>query len=542
MPYPENMKKLVKKVEETRSERIQEVKNGKSFPRFSLDEGEKLLKKFHPDYKEGAKRELKVGQNKSEKVPNELADILESYGQIDPDSFELEKVDYETDVLVIGGGGAGCVAALTAYENEAGVLLVTKLRLGDANTMMAEGGIQAADKPNDSPAMHFIDTYGGGHFTNDKKLVEALVNDAPDIIKWLEDLGVMFDKEDDGTMKTLHGGGTSRKRMHSAGDMSGAAIMRTLRDEIRNREAIKFIEFSPAVELLLDDKGQCAGGILKNLETGRYITVKAKTTIIATGGMGRLHIQEFPTTNHYGATADGIVIAYRAGADFCFLDATQFHPTGTIFPEQNIGLLITEKIRGAGAQLVNIEGNQFVYPLEPRDIESSAIIRECQERNLGIKTPTGRLGVWLDSPMIDIFRGKGFVEKNFPAKYRQFMRYDIDISKQPLLIYPTLHYQNGGIKITPDSLTKIPNLYVAGEVSGGIHGRNRLMGNSLLDICVFGRRSGKNAAIKAKQVTVGKLSLEHLKKYYDELREIGIEDKEGKVSPIILPDYVGKIG
>ena len=541
MEYPESMKKLIRKVEETRNKRIEDLKSGKTFPRISLKEGEGLLKKFHPDYKEGAKRKLKVGKNKGDEVPNELADILESYGHLDPDSFDPEKVDRETDVLIIGGGGAGTSAALAAYENGAKVLLITKLRLGDANTIMAEGGIQAADKSNDSPQRHFVDTLGGGHFTNVKELVAVLVNDAPLIIEWLEDLGIMFDKEDDGTMKTLHGGGTSRKRMHSAGDMSGAEIMRTLRDEIRNRENINVVEFSCAVELLLDDKGQCGGAVLKNLETGRYLRVKAKTTIIATGGLGRLHIQGFPTTNHYGATADGIVLAYRVGAGFCFLDATQYHPTGTVFPEQNIGLLITEKMRGAGAQLINIEGQQFVYPLEPRDIESSAIIRECQERALGIKTPTDRVGVWLDSPIIDVLKGRGFVEKNFPAKYKQFMRYDIDISKEPMLIYPTLHYQNGGIRINPECETEIPNLYVAGEASGGIHGRNRLMGNSLLDIIVFGKRAGKNAALKSKEVTVGKLSLEHLNKYYQELKGAGVE-KEERISPIIFPDYVGKIG
>jgi len=542
MAYPDYMKELIKKVADTRNKRVEDSRQGISFPRLSLEAGEELLKKYHPDYRENAKRALAVGKNRGDRIPNELADILESYGHLDPVLFSPGEPDFSTDVLVIGGGGAGSTAALFAASEGARVLLVTKLRHGDANTMMAEGGIQAADKPADSPSAHFIDTMGGGHFTNSPGLVSALVADAPGIISWLEQLGVMFDKEEDGTMLTLHGGGTSKKRMHSAGDMTGAEIMRTLRDEIRNTKGIDVVEFSPAVELLLDEAGRCAGAVLKNLETGRILTVRSRTVIIATGGMGRLHLQGFPTTNHYGATADGIVLAYRAGAEFVFLDATQFHPTGVVYPEQNIGLLITEKVRGAGAQLLNIRGEQFVYPLEPRDIESSAIIRECSDHCSGIKTPTERYGVWLDSPMIEALKGKGFVEKNFPAKFRQFMRYGIDISKEPMLIYPTLHYQNGGMKITPDGETSVPNLFVAGEAAGGVHGRNRLMGNSLLDICVFGRRAGIAAAQMAGGSVAGSPGLHHLEKYYKELEERGILKGKGPVSPVLLPDYAGKIG
>jgi succinate dehydrogenase / fumarate reductase flavoprotein subunit len=324
------------------------------------------------------------------------------------------------------------------------------------------------------------------------------------------------------------------------GDMTGAEIMRTLRDEVKNKSDIKVIEFAPAVELIMDEDGQCAGAVLNNLETGSYSVVRAKVVIIATGGFGRIHIQNFPTTNHYGATADGLVLAYRVGASLVFMDASQFHPTGVIYPEQNVGLLITEKVRGAGAQLVNIDGEQFVYPLEPRDIESSAVIRECTERNKGIPTPTGRAGVWLDSPMIDILKGEGTMQRDFPAKYRQFMRHGIDISKQPMLIYPTLHYQNGGVKFDENTSTEVKNLLVAGEASGGVHGRNRLMGNSLLDVTVFGIRAGRTAASKCKEIKIGKLTLQHVEGYKKSLKEASIE--AGKISPMILPDYVGKVG
>ncbi|MFC2061543.1 FAD-binding protein [Elusimicrobiota bacterium] len=539
MGYTKELKELIKKVEKTRPQRIKEVKAGKHYKLLTEDEKEDILHKYHPDYVKEAKKELRVGPNKGEIIPNEVADILESKSCINIKDIDLKKIDYDMDVLVIGGGGAAACAALTACQKGAKVIMSTKLRLGDSNTMMAEGGIQAADKKSDSPATHFLDTIGGGHFSNDRELLAALVKDAPETLKWLEGLGVMFDKDDDGSMKVLHGGGTSRKRMHSAGDMTGAAIMRTLRDEVKNLD-IEILEFSPAVELLLGADGNCAGAILYNMETEEYLVCRAKSTILATGGFGRLHLMGFPTTNHYGATGDGIVMAYRAGCSFAFLDASQFHPTGTAYPEQNVGLLITEKMRGAGAQVLNIDGEQFVYPLEPRDVESATLIRECKERKKGIKTPTGREGIWLDIPMIDILNEEGYVEKNFPAKYRQFMRYDIDISKEPVLVYPTLHYQNGGIKINPDTETQVKNLYAAGEVTGGIHGRNRLMGNSLLDITVFGRIAGEQAAKNASKAASKELSLKHIEKYNKEIDKNKINTEN--LSPVILPDYRFKVG
>ncbi len=541
MPYAPELKELIKRVEATRQRRIEEAQRNEHFPMISESEGISLMHKFHPDYKKGTKRKLRVGPNKGDLVPNEVADLLEARSRIDPSKVDLSNPDYDTDVLIIGGGGAGSAAALVAQENGAKVILITKLRHGDSNTIMAEGGIQCAEKPHDSPMLHFIDAMGGGHFTNVPELVSTMVQDAPPVLQWMENLGVMFDKDKDGTMKVLHGGGTCRKRMHSAGDMTGAAIMRTLRDEVRNRSSdIRVIEFAPAVELILDDKGQCAGAILFNMDTDRLTVIRAKTTIIATGGFGRLHIQDFATTNHYGATMDGVVIAYRAGASLLFMDASQFHPTGVVYPEQNVGLLITEKVRGAGAHLLNIDGEQFVYPLEPRDVESSVIIRECTEIGKGIETPTGRVGVWLDSPMIEILKGPGSVERDFPAKHKQFMRHEIDISKEPMLVYPTLHYQNGGIKINTEAESEIQNLYIAGEAAGGIHGRNRLMGNSLLDITVFGRRAGINAALKSKKVKLGKLTLQHVNKYNKNVQKAGI--KPDRISPMILPDYVGKVG
>ncbi len=536
MPYPPQLEELIKVVEKTRPERVARKKAGDEVPFLSLDERGQMLQN-HPDFKDEGRRALKVGPSKGYKIAHEMADLLEAKSRVDPDAIDLSKPDIDTDVLVLGAGGAGTSAALLAQENGARVTMVTKLRHGDANTMMAEGGIQAATKgEKDSPFIHYLDAMGGGHFTNVPELVEALTVHAPGAIQWMEKLGVNFSKYPDGRLKSIHGGGTSRKRMHFAGDITGAEMMRTMRDEARNREGIDIVEFSPAVELVLNEHGHVAGAVLYNMETQEYLVAKAKAVVMATGGSGRLHVQGFMTTNHYGATADGIVMAYRAGVGISFLHTVQYHPTGIVFPEQAEGILVTEKFRGAGANLVNVEGNQFVNEREPRDVEAASIIKECTVTSKGVPTPTGKLGVWLDSPMIDHLSGEGTVKKEFPGKYILFNRYGIDITKEPMLIYPTLHYQNGGIDFQADGKTSIPGLFSAGEVGGGIHGENRLMGNSLLDIVVFGRISGKSAADHLKNgYKDGALSLDHARKYNAECAETGCD--EGRVSPMLLPDY-----
>ena len=361
--------------------------------------------------------------------------------------------------------------------------------------------------------------------------------DGPSAIKWLNDLGVMFDKKPDGTMVTTHGGGTSRKRMHACADYSGAEIMRTLRDEVLNRE-IEVVDFTAAIELILDDSGKAAGAVLMNMETNEYLVARAKTVIIATGGAGRLHYQGFPTSNHYGATADGLILAYRAGVKLMYPDTLQYHPTGAAYPTQIFGCLVTEKVRALGAMLINSEGEAFMHPLETRDVSSATIIRECITHGKGVNTPDGQ-AVWLDTPLIEQIKGKGTIEKGIPAMMRMFMQYNIDMREQPILVYPTLHYQNGGLKVNLDGSTSIGNLYVAGEAVGGIHGRNRLMGNSLLDIIVFGRSAGKNAAKKCKEISLGALSLAHVDRYEKEMKTAGIVSEI--VSPMLLPNYSREI-
>ena len=400
---------------------------------------------------------------------------------------------------------------------------------------MAEGGIQAAVGKFDSPALHYLDTLGGGGFQNLPNLVHALVCDAPMILEWLASLGVIFDRKEDGDLLASFAGGQCRRRVHSAADYTGMEIMRVLRDEVYS-QGIEILEFSPAVELILDEKRRCAGAIFVNLDTEERFVIRAKTVILATGGIGRLHIQGFPTTNHYGATADGLVIADRVGAKIIFMDAIQFHPTGTAHPEQLLGLLVSEAFRGWSAQLVNGEGKRFINELETRDITSSATIREVVERKKGVITPTGMHGVWLDTPLVEIKKGKGTIHRIFPHLFHRFYTYGIDITKEPVLVYPTQHYQNGGILIDEYGETTVENLFAAGEVSGGVHGRNRLGGNSLLDIFVFGRRAGIQAALRAKEIVIGRVSLDHVIEYEKELERLGILKKHIK-TPLLLPDY-----
>ena len=533
--YPEYMRESINVVNETR------IKRKDYTPKAMTKEERKEVLKYHPDYAPGGKREIKIGPNKGDLGPDELVDLLEAYPLIEEGEINLKEPDYRADIMIIGGGLAGTAAALWANNNgiaKEKILLVNKLRHGDSNSIMAEGGTQAADRTNDSIHRHYLDTIGGGHYTNKPDVLRALVEDAPLIINWLIEMGVIFDRNETGELAQQWGGGTSIKRMHSCRDYTGLEEFRVLRDEFISRE-ITSLEHSPSIELLTDSKGKVTGSVLYNIETGEYKIVEAKATILATGGFGRLHIRGFPTTNHYGATADGLIIAYRAGAKLRDTDTVQYHPTGAAYPVQIIGHLLTEKLRSSGAQPVNVDGEAFVFPLEPRDVEASAFIRECYVKDKGVTTPTGVRGIWLDTPLIEIKNGEGYIEKAFPGMLRMFKRFDIDIRKDPVLVFPTLHYQNGGVETDPWGKTSLDGLWVAGEVSGGVHGKNRLMGNSTLDCMVFGRRAGISAAEYVKSAKgKGELTLHHMNKYIKMLKDANI--KPVRKAPIILPEYRGK--
>jgi len=514
--------------------KTREARRKQTLPKYPPHERDTLIRKYHPDFRESAYRPIKFGPNAGDLTVRELACLLEGDSPV-PADLDLTPA-HSVDVLVIGGGGAGSSAALHAHARGAQVMLATKLRLGDSNTVMAQGGMQVAIADEDSPVQHFLDTLKGGHMKNDHQLLKVMVEEGPSIARWLLGLGVLFDRDSDGNLHVKKGGGSSKPRLLTCSDYTGLELMRVLKDEVLNQK-IQLLEFSAAIELLSDGKGACTGAVFQDLDNKRFFTIAAKAVILATGGIGRLHIQGFPTSNHYGATGDGLTLAYRLGAKLLQIDTFQYHPTGAVYPEQLLGALVTEGIRSEGGQLVNGKGERFVNELDTRDVVSSSIIRECEEGR-GVRTATGHLGVWLDTPLLDVEHGAGTLEKHFPAMVRQYKRYKLDITKDPVLIYPTLHYQNGGVQIDVNGESGIKNLFVAGEASGGLHGRNRLMGNSLLDLMVFGKRSGTEAASRVAAMPQGRLTLDHLTRFRAEAKKRGIA---GSVtSPMLFPDYTRK--
>ena len=502
----------------------------------SIDESI-LLKNFHPDYRQETMTRLQVGPNKGEICHSQLADILQADARIDASDLAGAHIE-ETDVLVIGGGGAGCTAALTASKAGAKVILATKLRLGDSNTVMAEGGIQASIEKDDTPQLHFNDTYKAGHYTGEKELIKQLVMDSPDNIRWLIQQGMQFDLNEFGDLLTRKAAGTAEPRVVYFRDYTGLEMMRVLRESVENSD-IDVRHYSPAVELLSSETGSCAGAILSSLKERQYVQIKARTVIIATGGIGRIHLNQFPTSNHFGATGDGLVLAYRLGAKLRDLDSFQYHPSGLAFPQHLSGTLITEGVRSAGAYMINALGERFVDELKPRDIVAAAILRECAEGR-GITVPGNSAkqqdiqGVWLDTPGLEK-NNPGLLKKRFPKLVQLGLKSKINITKEPMLIYPTLHYQNGGIVIDENGLSTISGLYCIGEVSGGIHGRNRLMGNALSEIISFGRRAGAHAAKQRKNRGHKKISIDHISQLRRELmqKEMPMKIK----SPVLFPDY-----
>lgn len=502
-------------------------------PALSDKARKKLLKDNHPDQQAAAFRHLRVGSSCGTRVAHEVADQLEAASDLDYANLDLNPSD-SADVLVLGSGGAGLIAALSAASMGAKVVLATKLGVGNSNTIMALGGMQASVGDGDSTLRHFADTMLAGRSVAKPGLVRTMVEDGPRIIEWLRQLGVDFDRDSEGNYSLRKAGGLSAPRILSVGDFTGLNILKALKDEIRAHPNIEVMEFSPAVELTTNKFGECNGAVLFRLPIKRYTTVSAKAVVLATGGGGRLHVQGYPTSNNFGATGDAIALAYRAGAGLVDLDSFQYHPTGLVFPHHMVGMLISEAVRSLGGQLRNNRGERFITELETRDLVSSAIIDECK-KGRGVPTPGGQLGVWLDTPQLEEAKGKGFLRKKMPHLYKQMLRTGINITKQPLLVYPTLHYQNGGVVIDEKAATRVPGLFVAGEAAGGIHGHNRCMGNSLLDIFVFGRRAGL-AAAKRMHDTPGSPTLEHISKFHSELKSLRISNVAR--SPALFPEFI----
>jgi succinate dehydrogenase / fumarate reductase flavoprotein subunit/L-aspartate oxidase len=499
---------------------------------------EQLLEAWHPDHGSNARVPLAVGVNRGDACQPDLARLLQANSLIDDIDIAGAQL-VTTDVLVIGGGGGGCAAALTAAKHGAQVILATKLRLGDSNTVMAEGGIQAAVGADDSPQLHFEDTLRAGHFCGEPELVAQMVMDGPDVIRWLIRLGMMFDLEQGppmgGKLLRKKPGGASAARILSYRDYTGLEMMRVLREAVDLDTGISVWNRCPAVELLSDERGRCAGAVVYNLEWRSFMLVRARAVILATGGAGRLHLNRFPTSNHYGATADGLVLAYRMGARLRELDSFQYHPTGIAYPPHLAGGLVSEAARSAGAKLINGEGERFVDELKARDVVASAILRECAEGR-GIERE-GRIGVFLDTPTLEL-ESPGILEKRLVTLRHLARKCGHDPAEEPFLVYPTLHYQNGGVAIDRHGATSVAGLHCVGEASGGIHGRNRLMGNALLDILSMGRRAGANAAESAQSADspiAGRAGIAHVHAWQRMLTLAGLPMDSR--SPQLFPDY-----
>ena len=410
---------------------------------------------------------------------------------------------HEHDVLIIGAGGAGLRAAIEALANGARVGLVCKSLLGKAHTVMAEGGIAAAmanvDKADDWRT-HFCDTMRGGKFLNNWRMAQLHAQEAPERVRELEQWGALFDRTESGDILQRAFGGHSFKRLCHVGDRTGLEMIRTLQDRGVQQGIDVYMECT--VTRLLKDGDRVVGAFAYWRETGRFVVFKAKAIVIATGGIGKAWKV---TSNSWEYTADGMALAYEAGADLLDMEFVQFHPTGMVWPPGVQGLLVTEAVRGEGGILRNKNGERFMEKHDPkrmelstRDVVARAIYTEVRE---GRGTPHG--GAYLD---ISHKPGE-YVKKKLPSMYHQFKELaDVDITAGPMEVGPTCHYMMGGIRVDAETAqSTVPGLYAAGEAAAGLHGANRLGGNSLSDLLVFGKRAGKAAAEYAKNAPSGAL-------------------------------------
>lgn len=440
------------------------------------------------------------------------------------ESFET----FESDVLVVGGGGAGLRAVIAAREAGCSVRMVCKSLLGKAHTVMAEGGVAAAlgnmNEPDDW-RVHFMDTMKGGTFLNNWKTVEIFAKEAPERVLELEQYGAVFDRTPEGKISQRPFGGHTYRRLNHVGDRTGLELIRTLQDKAVSVGMDCHMEVT--LTRLLKDGDRVAGAFGYVRDTGRFVLFKAKAVVLATGGWGRMYKV---TSNSWESTGDGLMMAYEAGAELMDLEMVQFHPTGMVWPPGVRGLLVTEGVRGEGGVLRNKDGDRFMFnpaympenykgqfaeteeegarwlddkknnrrppELLPRDVVSRAIYKEVLA---GRATEHG--GVHLNIS----HRGEAYIKRKLPSMYEQFHALgDVDITKAPMEVYPTIHYTMGGVRAEPETgATTIPGLFVAGESAAGLHGANRLGGNSLSDIMVFGKRAGDGAAAFSRTVAQG---------------------------------------
>jgi len=450
--------------------------------------------------------------------------------------------DYEThehDVLVVGAGGAGLRAAIEASANGVSVGLVCKSLLGKAHTVMAEGGIAAAlanVDDRDSWKVHFADTMRGGQYVNNWRMAELHAKEAPDRVRELESWGAVFDRTSDGRILQRNFGGHRYPRLAHVGDRTGLEMIRTLQDHGIHQGIDVHMECT--ILRLLKDGDRVAGAFGYERERGRFKLFRAKAIVLATGGIGRAYKI---TSNSWEYTGDGHTLAYDAGADLLDMEFVQFHPTGMVWPPSVRGILVTEGVRGEGGVLKNSEGRRFMFDDIPenyrgqtadneeegwrytqgdkssrrppelltRDHVSRCIMREVKA---GRGSPHG--GVFLDISWIKarVPNGAEHIKKKLPSMYHQFKQLaDLDITEEPMEVGPTTHYVMGGVRVDGDTqMSTVPGLFAAGECAAGINGANRLGGNSLSDLLVFGKRAGEFAAKYAKSQPTGRINPEQV--------------------------------
>lgn len=450
--------------------------------------------------------------------------------------------DYQTheyDVLVIGAGGAGLRAAIEASQTGVRVGVVTKSLLGKAHTVMAEGGIAAAMAnvdERDNWQVHFADTLRGGQYLNSWRMVELHAKEAPDRVRELEAWGALFDRTKDGRILQRNFGGHRYPRLAHVGDRTGLEMIRTLQDH--GVHLGMEVHMESTILTLLTDDGRIAGAFGYERERGRFLLFRAKAVVLATGGIGRSYKI---TSNSWEYTGDGHALAFNAHASLADMEFVQFHPTGMIWPPSVRGILVTEGVRGEGGVLKNKEGRRFMFDDIPenyrsqtadnedegwrytqgdrdarrppelltRDHVARCIMREVRE---GRGSPHG--GVFLDIAWIKnrIPHSAEHIKRKLPSMYHQFKRLaNIDITEEPMEVGPTTHYMMGGVRVDPDSqMSDVPGLFAAGECAAGLHGANRLGGNSLSDLLVFGKRAGEYAAKFAKESRLPNINIEQV--------------------------------
>jgi succinate dehydrogenase / fumarate reductase flavoprotein subunit len=455
---------------------------------------------------------------------------------------------HEYDVLVIGAGGAGLRAAIEASAAGVKVGLICKSLLGKAHTVMAEGGMAAAMgnvDDRDSWKVHFADTMRGGQYVNNWRMAELHAKEAPARVHELEAWGAVFDRTKEGKISQRNFGGHRYPRLAHVGDRTGLELIRTLQDHGIHQGISVHMEYT--IVSLLKDGDRVVGAFGYDRERGRFRVFKAKAVVVCTGGLGRAYAV---TSNSWEGTGDGVSLAYHAGAELLDMEFIQFHPTGMIWPPSVKGILVTESVRGEGGVLRNKDGKRFMYDDVPENYKSQTStdpeegwrytqndknakrppelltrdhVARCINREVkaGRGSPHG--GVFLDISWIKekIPNAPEHIKRKLPSMYHQFMQLaNLDITKEPMEVGPTTHYAMGGIRVNGDTqATNVPGLFAAGECAAGLHGANRLGGNSLSDLIVFGKRAGEYAAKYAKENVAGKVNDAQVEAAYKEAVE-----------------------